>query len=290
MLPFYGDPAYLDQAVASVIGQDDPAWRLIIVDDAYPDAVAAERWAGQADGRIRCHRNPTNLGVVGNFRRCLELAEAELVVFFGGDDVMAPNYVRVIRQAAARFPQAAIIQPGVDVIDGRGQPVRAGLGDLVKRAMRPRGHRPVLLAGQALAVSLLRGDWLYWPSLAFRRSALAGRDFRDDSTIVLDLALILDIVGDGGGLLYYPETCFAYRRHAASVSSAAAVGGPRFGDEARYFRTVADAMSALGWAKASAAARWHITSRLHALSLVPGALRRSGRRQLLDLLRHVVGR
>jgi len=287
LLPFYGDPDYLNQAVASVIAQDDPDWRLVIVDDAYPDATAAARWADHADSRIEYYRNPTNLGVIGNFRRCLSLVEHDVAVFFGGDDLMQPNYVTVIHRAVEQFPDASIIQPGVDVIDDKGNPVKTGLGDLVKkRALTPRSAVPVLLSGESLAVSLLRGDWLYWPSLAFRRSALQGRDFRDDLPVILDLALIIDMIGDGCSLLYDPKTCFRYRRHAASVSSATAVEGRRFVDEKRYFGLVADQMVARGWPKAARAARWHITSRLHALTLVPGALAQPGRHALPDLLKH----
>ena len=74
--------------------------------------------------------------------------------------------------AHARFPQAQIIQPGVEVIDETGAVGSAGLVDRVKGLLSPRGRGTRLLAGEALAISLMRGNWLYFPSIAWQSEAL----------------------------------------------------------------------------------------------------------------------
>jgi hypothetical protein len=38
MMPFYGRVDHFKEAVRSVIEQDDPEWRLTVLDDKYPDA------------------------------------------------------------------------------------------------------------------------------------------------------------------------------------------------------------------------------------------------------------
>ena len=43
LLPFWGDVIYLKRAVDSVREQTDPDWRLVVVDNAYPDETVA-RW------------------------------------------------------------------------------------------------------------------------------------------------------------------------------------------------------------------------------------------------------
>src|SRR5512141_1373011 len=74
-LPYYGDVDLMKQAVRSVLGQSYPHWRLIVVDDGYPDPEPA-RWFGNLrDPRVAYRRNDANLGANGNYRRCLDVAQ-----------------------------------------------------------------------------------------------------------------------------------------------------------------------------------------------------------------------
>ena len=123
-----------------------------------------------------------------------------------------------------------MVQPGVRVVDETGTP-SAGLVDTVKqRLLRPRGDGRTVLSGEALAASLLRGNWLYWPSLAFRRKAVVEVGFRDELPIIQDFALELDLVARGGRSSS-THVCFLYRRHAGSASATTLADGTRFADE-----------------------------------------------------------
>jgi hypothetical protein len=86
----------------------------------------------------------------------------------------------------------------------------------------------------------------------------------------------MDIVLDGGRLLWLPEDVFRYRRHGASASSASVLNGARFDGERRYFALAQQQAAERGWSRAARAARTHLTSRLHAASLVPRALKAGG--------------
>lgn len=288
MVPYWGDPGYLRATVRSVLAQSDPEWRLTVVDDANPDPWAGDWLASLADDRITYRRNPTNQGISVTFRQCVDLATAELVAVPGSDDLLLPDYVRVVKEAHRRFPGADIIQPGVRVIDEDGRPSRP-LADVVKqRLVRPRGHGAFVLSGERLATSLLHGDWLYWPSLVFRREAVQRTPFRPGLPIILDLALVLDMVLDGSELVVEPVECFAYRRHTASLSSVKLLDGSRFAGEREYFELAARLMAGKGWSRASRAARLHATSRLYAATLLPTALRSRDRSAVAALLRHAV--
>jgi len=80
--------------------------------------------------------------------------------------------------------------------------------------------------------------------------------------------------------------CFHYRRHAASASSAKAIDGTRFRGERAYFHLAAAQVRARGWHRAERAAQWHLTSRLHAITLVAGALRARNPEAVRILLGH----
>ncbi|UPG68837.1 glycosyltransferase family 2 protein [Gordonia hongkongensis] len=268
MMPFYGDVAQFRQAVTSVLDQDDPDLRLVVVDDCYPDPTPRHWLESLGDARVRYLRNETNLGVNGNFRRCVELVTADWFVVMGCDDVMHRAYLATVRTMARHHPDAAVIAPGVDVIDENGQPVTP-LGDRIKSVLAP--PRATVLSGEQLATSLYHGNWTYFPSLLWRTAAVREVGFRPGLEIVLDLALLVDLASAGGSLVYDPEVVFSYRRHRASVSSVQAVDGRRFAEENRFFADEAQRCEAHGWPKAARAARWHATSRLNHLSARVGA-------------------
>lgn len=286
MMPFYGSFELFREAVWSVQAQDDPRWRLTIIDDRYPDP-APLAWARALDDpRITVLQNAENLGVSGNFTRSVELATADFTVIMGCDDMLLPNYVGRMRQLAARFPDAAYLQPGVEVIDGRGEPALP-LADRVKGYYRPSSAQPLALSGEELSTSLLRGNWTYFPSILWRTAVLKQHGFRADLDVVLDLALQIEIVKDGGELVLDTVPSFRYRRHQASVSSWSASDGSRFLEEQRFFLETAASMRALGWRRAAGAATRHLSSRLNAITRLPSALAARDGGGIRSLLGHV---
>lgn len=289
-LPYWGDPALLRETVASVLAQTDQDWRLRVIDDAYPDESVPAFFAALDDPRISYHRNPENVGIAANFARAVDDATEAHLVILGSDDLLLPGYVAAVRAAFQRHPEAAIVQPGVEVIDEHGAP-SLPLADRIKqRMLRPNtGRGDVLLAGEPLAASLLAGNWLYWPSLCFRTEAIKAQQFRMDLPVILDLAIILDIVFAGGELVVLDETAFAYRRHSASASQQSILDGTRFADDRRFFAEAADRAAARGWKRAARAARWRTMSRLHAITAAPEILRRGTREGRRSLLHHVLG-
>jgi glycosyltransferase involved in cell wall biosynthesis len=290
LVPYWGDPGMLKETVRSVQSQTSDDWLLTVVDDAYPDPSVAQWFATLDDPRVTYVRHPENVGITENYRRCVQLATQDLVVLLGCDDLLLPRYVEVVLAAHARFPEAALIQPGVQVIDEHGVTVSTLVDTVKQKVTMPRGRGPRLLRGEPLAASLLRADWLYWPSLAFRREVLVRTDFREGLPIIQDLALVIDVAAAGEALLVEPEVCFSYRRHTASASSAKLLDGSRFQGEREYFELAARQMDDLGWPRAARAARLHLTSRLHALTLLPQAALRRDRAAAAVLARHAVGR
>lgn len=284
-MPFYGDPDLLREAVESVLAQEDHRWRLVVVDDCYPDVEAA-RWVSlTGDDRVSYVRNETNLGVSGTFQRCLDLATAPWMTIMGCDDRLLPGYVGRVRQAIDAFPEAAWIQPGVVVIDEQGRQYLP-LPDRLKNFYRPRVTTTTILGGEQLSRSLLRGNWTYFPSLCWRHDVVAAHGFRPEFEIVLDLSLQLDLIVEGHQLVLDPVPSFEYRRHSASVSSVGAGDGTRFAEEKALLLRTADTVGGLGWRRARRAAAWHLSSRLNALTRLPAALRSRRPASLTPLLRH----
>ncbi|MFF3844435.1 glycosyltransferase family 2 protein [Streptomyces sp. NPDC002328] len=274
MLPHYGDTALMQAAVRSVLDQTDKDWRLTVVDDGREEGVP-EWFASLGDPRVRYMRNERNLGITGNFRKCVDLVESTHFTMLGSDDLLLPTYVETIRAAVEAEPDAAIYQPGVEVIDENGNP-STSLGDEVKRrlyAPKNADGARLVLSGEPLAANLLGGNWLYFPSICWRADAVKAVGFREDLSVIQDLAMIIELIRRGEKLVVDPALAFRYRRHSGSLSSAEAVTGARFGEAVRFFNEVAEDLDRHGWPKAARAARRHLSMRLHALTMLPGALR-----------------
>ena len=286
-IPFWGSPEYLRDAVRSVQTQTDSSWRLVVVDDCYPDPSVKEYFDALDDPRVRYVRNETNLGITDNYRRCLELASEEWMVFLGCDDLMLPRYVETVRAAITSASESVdVIQPGVRVVDEHGAVVDPLVDRVKRRLFAPHVTEPTILCGEPLAVSLLRGNWTYWPSLALRTRAIRSHRFLDGFPLVQDLALLVDMSLDGSQMLVLPDEVFAYRRHSASASSATVVDGGRFAGERAYFAIAADRCDAHGWHAAARAARTHAASRLYAVSQLPVAVRQRSWASLRTLAAH----
>ncbi|GHF48165.1 hypothetical protein GCM10018790_27360 [Kitasatospora xanthocidica] len=289
LMPYYGDVRLMQDAVRSVLAQDGDDWRLTVVDDGKEPDVPG--WfESLADPRVRYFRNENNLGVSGNFNRCVQLAEYDYLVLMGCDDLMHPNYLRVAREALRRFPEAGMVQPGVQVIGADGQPANS-LADTVKRKLyAPKNPGPVLMSGEPLAMSLMRGDWLYFPSICWRTKDIQSTSFRSDLGVIQDLAIIVDLLLANVSLAVMTEVCFSYRRHAVSESSVTAFTGKRFEEARRFFRETGNRLDAHGWHRAAAISRRYVSSRLHAISMIPAAGRKAGLRGVGAMLSHVAGR
>lgn len=287
-VPFWGDPALLYETVASVQTQTDDDWRLIVIDDCYPDERVPAHFAAVQDARITYVRNEVNLGITENYREAIRRATTDHIVILGCDDLMHPNYLEVVTRTLTAVPAADVVQPGVVVIDEEGNVVRP-LVDRVKQGLlAPRGRGDIaVLSGERMATSLIRGDWLYWPSLAFRTETLKRIDFRDGLPIIQDLALLMDIAFEGGTLAYNPTTAFSYRRHGGSASQKTLLDGRRFRDERDYYAQARALASAQGWRRTATTARVRLMSRLHGLAELPGILRHGTRAGLQSTLAHI---
>lgn len=288
VVPFWGEPALLFETVQSVRAQRDADWRLIVIDDCYPDDSVPAYFAEIDDPRIEYVRNGVNLGITENYRKAIRLSTSSLLTILGCDDLLHPNYLGVIRRTTAAVPDADVIQPGVQVIDEHGDVIRP-LVDRVKQGLlAPRGGSGIaVLRGSGMATSLIRGDWLYWPSLTFRTETLRRIDFREGLPIIQDLALLMDIAFEAGTLAYNPTIAFSYRRHGGSASQKTLLDGRRFADERTYYAQARALAAAKGWRKTSRAARLRVMSRLHGLAELPGVIRYGTQTGLQSTLAHI---
>ena len=284
-LPFYGDVAFMKQTVLSILKQSDSNWRLVVVDDGYPDDTLPGWFASLEDQRIEYQRNVQNLGANGNFQKCLGLLSAEYCLVMGADDLLEPSFVERINELIISNPGISMIHPGVKVIDENNEYISTR-SDQVKKSIRESQGISKVLSGEPLARSLMKGNWMYFPSIVWKTKTIQEIGFRPGFHVCQDLGLAMDLIMRGGQMALIEDEIFRYRRHQESDSSTKAINGERFKDEKHFFTVMAKDLKGIGWNSASRAAKVHGTSRLHAASLIPACIAR--KQNPLPLLKHVL--
>ena len=284
-LPFYGDVAFMKQTVQSILNQSDPNWRLVVVDDGYPDDTIPSWFESLKDERIEYQRNVKNLGANGNFQKCLGLLSADYCLVMGADDLLEPNFVERINELISLFPGVSMIHPGVKVIDDKNELISTR-SDHVKKSIRESQDSLSMLRGEALAESLMKGNWMYFPSIVWKTKTIQEIGFRPGFYVCQDLGLAMDLIMQGGEMALIDDEIFRYRRHQESDSSLKAINGERFKDEKHFFSVMAKDLKEIGWRSAARAAKLHSTSRLHAASLIPACIAR--KQNPWPLIKHAI--
>lgn len=284
-LPFYGDVALMKQTVHSILNQSNPDWKLIVVDDGYPDESIPGWFQSLGDSRISYQRNSSNLGANGNFQKCLGLLSADYCMVMGADDLLEPNFVERITQVIVENPGISIVHPGVKVINENNLEISTR-SDHVKTSIRETQGYSRILKGESLAKSLMKGNWMYFPSIVWKTKTIQEIGFRPGFHVCQDLGLAMDLIMQGGEMLLIDDEIFKYRRHQNSDSSVKAINGERFLEEKRFFQIMARDLKKIGWRSASRAAQIHSTSRLHAASLIPNCI--AIRQNPMLLIKHLL--
>jgi glycosyltransferase involved in cell wall biosynthesis len=263
-IPFYANTELLAAALTSVLAQDSDDWEAVVVDDAGPESDAREVVARVGGGRIRYVRNPANLGLAGNWNRCLEIAETELVTIFHADDELRPDYTRLVLELHRREPDAVAVFTGASVIGPNGQAIFS-LPDEVKRFTRPRASQGrIEVAGQHGLVWLLRGQHIFCPSLAYQRDRLPVPAFDARWRQVTDLDLLARLLVSDEHVIGTTEPAYRYRRHGANQTALLTASLDRFHEEFAVYGEIAAMARAHGWNRAATTGeRAHIV-RLHA--------------------------
>lgn len=103
VIPCYGQAAYLEEAIESVLAQTYAQVEIVVVDDGSPDNAA--RLASRFPW-VRCVRQP-NAGLAAARNAGIRESEGELLVFLDSDDRLLPRAIEVGVEELRAHPEAA---------------------------------------------------------------------------------------------------------------------------------------------------------------------------------------
>lgn len=208
ILPLYNNQDTLDETLASVVGQT--LFQQVVVhvaDDCSDDrsAVLAEAWAWRHPN-IHLHRNPSNLGVRGNYDRLLALCRADFVAPIEGDDVWhMPDRLEKLTGYLARSGRPACFSGFLvdDRIRNTKQPGCASLAGRYRRL--------------SVYDMLEKNPPASFSNCVYRRTALADAFALADGRVGYDWLINSFIAARHDGFDYVPDILSTYRVRPSSA-------------------------------------------------------------------------
>jgi len=115
VVPVYNAAKETDACLASVRAHTPKDVRVIVLDDASPEADVAGVLARHGeDARIEVRRNPSNLGFAANVNQGFALAPEADIVLLNADTEVGPNWLRNLRMAAYSSERVGTATPFSD--------------------------------------------------------------------------------------------------------------------------------------------------------------------------------
>ena len=120
-IPTYNRLETLKEALDSALNQDidfrefesdigknisKKSYEIIVVenvDDFSTKSKAQEMLENEYFGKVTYYKNEANLGLFGNWNRCIELAKGKWVCLLHSDDLLMPNYLREMKNALSKL-------------------------------------------------------------------------------------------------------------------------------------------------------------------------------------------
>ncbi|PSN14660.1 glycosyl transferase [filamentous cyanobacterium CCT1] len=117
-IPTYNQSQYLAKSVISACQQTYPDVQVWVADDASTDDTpqVMEKLCQQYP-QIRYHRQPQNMGIVGNNTWLLSQPQTDFIVRLDSDDLLRPHYVETLIALMQRYPNAGYAHSAVQEID-----------------------------------------------------------------------------------------------------------------------------------------------------------------------------
>ncbi|MDD0852540.1 glycosyltransferase family 2 protein [Halobacteriovorax sp. GB3] len=197
MIPTFKRPDLIRETIQSALNQDtDLDFKIVVVDNDIESSEISKVVSSFDDDRLSYVQNEANLGMFGNWNRCLELCETDWVTILHDDDLLYPDFISRISPYFTSGKYEL-----VSCLNSRGKNV-----DLTSTLNR---------SGEIQVINPLRlveGNIVSAPGVVYKKkNALAIKGFDKDSFPCSDYEFYINYIQKFGNSIIVREELAFYR-------------------------------------------------------------------------------
>ena len=119
-IPSYNNTEYILETINCILSQSYKNIELIVVDDNSSDGTY-ELVQSVKDKRLKVYKNGTNLGMAGNWNRCLELCSGKYIKLMCADDLIHKRLIEKEVAIMEAHPEVNLVSTDTKFIDVHGE-------------------------------------------------------------------------------------------------------------------------------------------------------------------------
>jgi GT2 family glycosyltransferase len=262
MIPAYGKSPYLRQTLESAVKHLPLEVPITVIEDPSSDADL-ENLVNEFP-RVEFYRNPTRLGIAGNFNQSIKKSTGIFTQICGSDDVFISNPLKNLPNELLNDKTISTLALDVKIIGDNDSEIKA-LPDLIKKVIRPKINNFQLFENEKIFNNLMVGDWLYFPAILWRTQTLMDLKFSGEFHTAMDLDVLIRLLAKDYKIAFVKNKVLAYRRHNQSASSLYAKSIGRIDEEIACHKHAKELARIKNWKTGAILAQLAPTVRLHAL-------------------------
>ncbi len=222
-VPVYNGEKYLKECLDSCISQTFKDYEIVICNDGSTDkSVSIIGEFLKKNKNIHFTRNEKNLGLVGNWNKCIELAKGEWIKFLFQDDLMNPDCLeKFVQQIDSSIN--LIVSKRNFILDKITSEKEAEYYQIGVRTLENTGlYQSNNFSAETISKLSTRSismNFIGEPSLTLFRKDIIEKIglFDQDLKQICDLEFLLRIASNYG-LKYIPEQLCSFRIHSSSTT------------------------------------------------------------------------
>jgi len=228
LIPTYNSAQYLEEAIESVLAQTFKNFELIIMDDASTDDTREKVKPYLRDQRVSYHRNSSNLGLPGNWNKCLSIAKGSYIKFLMSDDTFYPTLLEKFIAIFDTYPTVSIVTSYKNCIDSSGR--------VIKKLCQPFTH---LQDGKKIICESLRSFNIIGEptTVMFRKENLHLGEFNVNYKWIPDWDMWLRHLTIGDCYII-PEILSTFRHHESQSTAILSKNLRRQNEEYLFYKAI----------------------------------------------------